>query len=121
VVNSEQGTILRIPILEGGEAGEPEVIIEQLPGLDGICLDLRGRIYGAQGMMNKVIQIDPADGTITELASRSDGLEVPASLAFGTRDNEPESLFVTNYAAAWWSSSPGVVRLELDVPGLPLP
>jgi sugar lactone lactonase YvrE len=121
VANLEQGTVLRIPILKGGEAGDPEIIAERRYGLDGICVDLHGRIYAALGIQSKVIQIDPADGTITELATRADGLDIPASLAFGIRQNENDSLFVSNYAVSRFRSEPGVIRLDLGVPGYPLP
>lgn len=121
VANLEQGIVLRIPVLEGGQAGEPEVVAERLYGMDGIAVDLYGRVYAAQGVQSKVIQIDPVDGTVTDLATRSDGLDVPASLAFGTWENERESLFVSNYAVTRFSSNPGIIRLDLGVQGYPLP
>ena len=121
VANTEQGTLLRIPILESGDAGEPVVVADLLGGPDGITVDLWGRVYAAIGIQSKVILVDPADGSVTELASRSDGLDTPASLAFGQREGEVESLFVSNYAVTRYSTNAGVVRLDLGVEGYPLP
>jgi hypothetical protein len=111
----------RVPVLERGRAGEPEVVADSRYGLGGITVDFHGRIYGALGIQSKLIQIDPTDGTVTELATRSDGLDIPASLAFGTRKDEGVSLLVTNRAVSRFSSRPGVVRLDQGVPGCPLP
>lgn len=121
MANLEPGLVLRIPILERGKAGDPEIIVERHYGIDGIAVDLYGRIYAALGIQSRVIQIDPADGAVTELATRSDGLDILASLAFGTREDERDSLFITNYAVSRFGSCPGVVKLALDVPGFPLP
>jgi sugar lactone lactonase YvrE len=121
VANGEQGTLLRIPILEDGDAGEPAVVADLPSGPDGIAVDLYGRVYAAIGIQSKVVLVDPADGSVTELASRSDGLDIPASLTFGQREGEPESLFVTNYAVTRYSTNAGVVRLDLGVEGYPLP
>ena len=121
VANSEKSHVVRIPIQKRGEAGEPEVVAEGRFGLDGIAVDNYGRIYGALGIQSKVIWIDPASGEITELATRSEGLDIPASLAFGTTEGERESLFVTNYAVSYGSSRPGILKLDVGVPGPPLP
>jgi sugar lactone lactonase YvrE len=121
VANLEQGLMLRVPVREDGQAGEPEVIAEGIYGMDGIAVDLWGRVYAALGIQNKVVQIDPADGTVSDVATRDDGLDVPASLAFGVREGEGASLFVSNYAVGWFSTKPGVVRLELGLEGYPLP
>ena len=121
VANLEQGHVVRIEILKGGEAGEPQVVADGRYGLDGIAVDNYGRIYAALGIQSKVIWIDPSKGEITELATRSDGLDIPASLAFGTTEGERESLYITNYAVTSSSSHPGILKLDVGVPGPPLP
>ena len=97
------------------------VVAEGRYGLDGIAVDRYGRIYAALGIQSKLVWIDPANGEITELATRSDGLDIPASLAFGTTEGDRESLFVTNYAVSQGSSKPGILELDVGVAGPPLP
>ena len=121
VASLVKGHVVRIEILKSGEAREPQVVAEGRYGLDGIAVDNYGRIYGALGVQSKVIWIDPSKGEIAELATRSDGLDIPASLAFGTTEGELESLYVTNYAVTSSSSHPGILKLDVGVPGPPLP
>jgi sugar lactone lactonase YvrE len=125
VANTEKGVVLRIPILRGGCAGDPEVIAEgpHLYGLDGVALDVHGNIYAALVLQSKLVQIDPVDGDVVELATADDGLDEPASLAFGTGRGHRRSLFVTNYAAIPPEAGlgPAVLKIDVGVPGLPLP
>jgi sugar lactone lactonase YvrE len=125
VANTEKGLLVRVPILKGGAAGEPELIAEgpHLYGLDGIALDVHGDIYAALVLQSKLVRIDPVDGDVVELATASDGLDEPASLAFGTGKGHRQSLFVTNYAVIDPEAGfgPAVLKIDVGVPGLPLP
>lgn len=121
VANLEKGRLVRIPILAQGQAGDPKVVAQGMYGLDGITVDVDGKIYAANGSMTKVVQIDPADGTITDLATRADGLHTPSDVALGVAEGNRQSLFITNYAVTRGGPGPAVVRLEVGVQGLPLP
>jgi sugar lactone lactonase YvrE len=126
VANTEKGLIARVPILTGGDAGEPEIVAEDpdlLYGLDGIALDVHGNIYAALVLQSKLVRIDPVDGEFTTLLTAEDGLDEPASLAFGTGKGDRQSVFVTNYALFPPHSveGPAVLKVDVGVPGLPLP
>jgi sugar lactone lactonase YvrE len=125
VANTEKGLIARIPILTGGDAGDPQIVAEDpgLYGLDGIALDVHGNIYAALVLQSKLVRIDPVDGEFTTLLTADDGLDEPASLAFGTGKGDRQSVFVTNYALFPPHSveGPAVLKVDVGVPGLPLP
>ncbi len=125
VANTEKGLIVQIPILPGGVAGEPQIIAQgpELYGLDGIALDVHGRIYAVLVLQSKFVQIDPVDGDVTELLTVDDNLDEPASLAFGTGKGNRQSVFVTNFAVVPPEAGygPAVFKVDLGVPGLPLP
>lgn len=121
VANLEKGHVVRIRILEDGNAAAPAIVAEGRYGLDGIAVDGYGRIFAALGVQSKIVWIDPANAEFTELAVRADGLDIPASLAFGTTNEDQDSLYVTNYAVSIGSTHPGILRLEIGVRGPPLP
>jgi len=125
VANTEKGLMLRIPILKGGCAGDPVIVAEgpELYGLDGIALDVHGNIYAALVLQSKLVRIDPIHGDVVELATADDGLDEPASLAFGTGKGDRRRLFVTNYAVMPPEAGfgPAVLKTDVGVPGLPLP
>lgn len=132
VTNSEKGLVVRIPVEGDGTAGGPEVIagdpaavgVPELFGLDGLELDVHGRLYSTLNIQNRVVRIDPATGDVTELAA--EGLDFPAALAFGTTGGRQKTVFITNFAlvdvpGAVDPPGPGIVSLEVGVPGRPLP
>lgn len=133
VANTAKGLLVRIPILTDGAAGEPEVVAgdpncdptDELAGMDGIALDVHGNVFALLVLQNKLVRIDPADGSFETLLSADDGLWNPASLAFGTGKGERESIFISNYAVLPPeppnSLGPAVLKLDVGVPGLPLP
>jgi sugar lactone lactonase YvrE len=123
VANTEKGLIVRIPILKTGEPGEPQVIAEEgLYGLDGITLDVHGNIYAALVLQNKLVKIDPFTGDFTEILTTDDGLNMPASLAFGTGKGNRQSVFFTNFCLMGPGGlGPAILKVDVDVPGLPLP
>jgi sugar lactone lactonase YvrE len=123
VANTETAHILRIPIQKDGSAGEPEPVaasMELFP-LDGIALDVHGNIYALVIAESKLVRVTP-DGDITTLATAQDELDFAASASFGTGKGERQSLFVTNYAIGPpGGPGPGVVKVDVGIPGLPLP
>ena len=124
VAVTEQGSLVYIPIKHNGKAGRPEIIVQnqaELITIDGIALDFEGNIYACLIGWHKVVKIDPLDGYITTLATIEDGLDYPSSLVFG-RKQYRTSLFISNYAA--WpknETGPGVLRIDVGVPGKRLP
>ena len=128
VANTEEGLLVRIPIEPDGSAGSPTVSAEgpELLGLDGLALDVHGRVYGAVNVQNAVLRIDPTDGSTASLVGDGKGLDFPAALAFGTGRGDRKTIFVTNFAllddpANPTPPGPGVVKLDVGAPGLPTP
>jgi sugar lactone lactonase YvrE len=92
--------------------------------MDGIALDVHGNVYALLVLQNKLVRIDPTDGTVTTLLTGDDGLWNPASIAFGTGKGNRKSIFITNYAVIPPGSDifgPAVLKYDIGVPGLPLP
>lgn len=132
VANTSKGVLARIPILKDGSPGTPERVagslecgVDELFGMDGIALDVHGNVYALLVLQNKLVRIDPTDGTVTTLLTEDDGLWNPASLAFGTGKGNRESIFIANYAVLppepADSLGAAVLKFDVGVPGLPLP
>lgn len=125
-LNSEKGLALRIPVERDGSAGQPALITggAELFGLDGLAMDVHGRLYAVVNVQDRLIRVDPGSGEVTDLVA--DGLDFPAALAFGTGRGLRKTVFVANFAllddpASPTPPGPGIVRLDVGVPGLPLP
>ena len=125
VANTEKGLILRIPIRLDGSPGEPEILADSpsVYGPDGLALDVFGNIYVPLVFQDKLVRIDPVDGSVTELATIDDGLDEPASLAFGTGKGDRRTIFVTNFSVIPedGGAGPALLKVEIGVPGRPLP
>lgn len=120
VANSEKAHIVRIPVNTDGSAGTPGILMAgpDLFGADGLALDVHGNLYVANVVQNKLFRIDPDGTTLTLLAS--DGLDGPASLVFGTGKGNRQTVFITNFALLS-GIDPGVVKVDVGVPGQPSP
>jgi sugar lactone lactonase YvrE len=131
VANTGRGALVRVPVKTDGSPGEPSIVAgdpdceqDDLFGMDGIALDVQGNVYAMLVLQNKLVRIDPTDGTFTVLLTEEDGLWNPASIAFGTGKGNRESIFITNYAVIPPGSEifgPAVLKYDVSVPGLPLP
>jgi sugar lactone lactonase YvrE len=125
VANTCAGRIVRIPIERHGTVGEPTTLIERadLIGADGVALDVRGNLYvvmfgGPAG--GRLVRISP-DGHVEQLAGEAEGLTGPASLAFGTSEETRKALFITNFDLFSSSPRPALLRVDVGIPGWPLP
>ena len=133
VANTTKGLLVRIPILTDGSAGEPEIVAgvddcnpDELFGMDGIALDVDGNVYALLVLQDKLVQIDPTDGSYTVLLTgEEDGLFNPASIAFGTEKGDQKSVFITNYAVLEpgpeGNHGPAVLKFDVGETGLPVP
>jgi sugar lactone lactonase YvrE len=122
VANSERGLLVRVPIQPDGSAGTPTVLAESpaLIGADGIALDVLANVYVGINPQNTVVRVGD-DGSIATLATADDGLNQPSTLAFGTVTGDQQTLFVANFSLFSPSPTPGVLKLRVGVPGMPLP
>ncbi len=96
--------------------------------LDGLALDVHGNVYIALPSRLAIVRVN-ADGRSQETVAAYPQvpLDAPFSLAFGTGNGERENLFVTNSGLTGalvpgvpWPG-PGLTKIEVGIPGLPLP
>lgn len=134
VANTATGLLIEIPVLGDGLPGNAQIVAgdpdcvppnEELFGLDGIALDVHGDIYAMLVLQNKLVKINPEDGSFIEILTEADGLYNPASIAFGTGKGKRQRVFFTNFALLppppAGSIGPAVLSLGVDDPGQPLP
>jgi sugar lactone lactonase YvrE len=109
VTNTSKGSIVRVPTQPDGTAGQAEVFFQDpvLIGADGLAFDDAGNAYvTTDGLQNTLVKVS-ADGTAQTLATAADGLDYPASIAFGTGE-DASSLYIANVGAAF--RTPSVMR-----------
>ncbi|MFN2190403.1 MAG: SMP-30/gluconolactonase/LRE family protein [Candidatus Promineifilaceae bacterium] len=132
VANTSRGVLVRVPVLEDGTAGEPEIAVgdeeceyDDLWGMDGIALDVHGTVYALLVIQNQLVRINPEEGTHEVLLTGEDGLFNPASIAFGTGRGDRQHVFISNYAllepGPEGNLGPSVLKYYVGQPGLPLP
>jgi sugar lactone lactonase YvrE len=141
VINTDKALVVRVPVRRDGSPGQPEVWkqVEDVPEsflygsllpmmLDGLALDVHGNVYIAVPSRGAIVRINAADRSQETVAVYPEAaLDAPLSLAFGTGKGERRSIFVTNSGMSGlfvpglpWPG-PGLVKIEVGIPGLPLP
>lgn len=121
VANTTTKQVVRILIGRDGGAATPEVAMTftgPADFLDGVAVDVHGRLYLPMVARSALVRVTQA-GEITTLAAASDGLDFPASAAFGNAHGTRHTLFITNFAvfpsADPHRPGPGVVKIEIDL------
>src|SRR5437016_13845278 len=91
-------------------------------GADGTAFDNEDNLYVAVNIQRKIVRIDPSGNTETLAAAPGDPLYGPSAIAFGTGRGERKQIFISNFAPAGLGGGiPGVVTMDVGVPGRPLP
>jgi sugar lactone lactonase YvrE len=90
VAVSDRSLLLRIPILENGGPGAPEILASGLPG-DDFAVASDGTLYVTTHPFNSVVRVSP-DGERTVVAGPAQGVVGPTAAAFGPDG----SLYVVN-------------------------
>jgi sugar lactone lactonase YvrE len=121
VGNTDLGTLVSIPILPNGAAGEATVIVEDpaIFGIDGLTVDARGTIYACVIAQSTIVRIGPEG--IETLADADDGINGASSIAFGQGMRDHRSLYGVNFGVFSPQPTPSLFRLPVGVPGAPLP
>lgn len=98
VANTEQATVVGIPINEDHSAGQPFVAYE-FEGIapDGIAFDAAGNLYVADPPAHILWKVTP-DGERTIVADADDGLAGPSSVALHTAADGTVTAYVSNQA-----------------------
>jgi sugar lactone lactonase YvrE len=129
VANTEKALVVEVPVLRDGTLGAPTVVahVDEIGPfgpwlLDGLALDAHGDIYATAITGQAIVKV-ARDGSSTEtVATVDDNLDFPASIAFGTGKGERQSAFVTNGSLAGpGRAGPGVAKIHIGTPGMPLP
>jgi sugar lactone lactonase YvrE len=121
VGNTDLGTLVSIPVLRGGAAGDATVIADDpaLFGIDGLTVDVHGTIYACVIAQSTIVRIG-GDG-IETLADADDGIVGASSIAFGQGRRERKSLYGVNFGVFSPVPKPSLFRLPVGVPGAPQP
>lgn len=119
VSNSDQGTILAIPLGHDGSAGPVRVHAEGV-ACDDFAFDVHGDIYCTTDPFNTLVRISQ-DGSSEVLLTADDGLDGPSAAMFGRRGGDRRELYVTNGAFPFFSTTlqPTLMKIDLGVPGAP--
>jgi sugar lactone lactonase YvrE len=122
VLNTTQATVVEIPVNPDGGAGTPGLFAGpscELFGADGQAFDVRGNLYIAANIQNKIVRV-ASDGSITTIASAPAApLVFPSAIAFETSFGLQKHIYITNFAGP--GGTPGIVTMDVGVPGQPLP
>lgn len=97
----------RVPVLEDGSAGTPEKWTDLGGGLtpDGVAIDSEDNVYVALNLTGEIAKVAP-DGSFVILAT---GATNAASLAFGTGELDPCSIYATNlFNTQLWRIGTGI-------------
>ncbi|WP_316778127.1 SMP-30/gluconolactonase/LRE family protein [Streptomyces sasae] len=79
--NLDRGTVLRIPVLRDGRAGQAQTRADGMPGIDDIAFTGRGdQLLAALDGSNEVALVQ-GDGTHSTVLTSADGLQNPTSIA----------------------------------------
>lgn len=122
VLNSTQATLIQIPVNPDGSHGTPSIYAGptcHLFAADGLALDLRGNVYAATNIQKKIVRVAPDRSITTIAAAPADPLVFPSAIAFETSFGLQKHIYITNFAGP--GGTPGIVTMDVDIPGQPLP
>jgi sugar lactone lactonase YvrE len=117
VGNTDLGTLISIPILHDGSAGDATVLVDDpaIFGIDGLTVDARGTIYACVILQSTIVRISGDD--IETLATAADGLNNASSLVFGQGPRDHRSLYGVNFGVFSANPTPSLFRLPVGMPG----
>lgn len=121
--NTEKMQIVRIPLQQNRQAGEPEIFVQNV-NLDDFAFDQTGNLYGTTHIYNSVVKITPS-GRVTTIAQSEQGMTGSTALAFGQAQSDRTGVYVVtnggmSYPPPTGLESAKVVRLDVGIQGLPL-
>jgi sugar lactone lactonase YvrE len=121
--NTEKMQIVRIPLQQNRQAGEPEIFVQNV-NLDDFAFDQTGNLYGTTHIYNSVVKITPS-GRVTTIAQSEQGMTGSTALAFGRAESDRTGVYVVtnggmSYPPPTGLESAKVVRLDVGIQGIPL-
>ncbi len=126
-VNSEKAIVLRLPLLENGDAGRSEIIAGGAAFLlsDGLAFDGDGNLYVTSINQSAIVRI-LHDGTTEQVATAGDGLDYPSNVAVkASESGNGLELYAVNLALGVSfglppGTGPALVKLPLSRRPAPL-
>jgi streptogramin lyase len=122
VANTDLGTIVRIRVNPDGSAGGASVFAGpdcDLWGADGIAMDVEDNLYVAANAKGQIDRVTPRRSV--QVLAAGAPLNFPSDVAFGRGRGDRTDLFIANFAALPTSSgAPGVLKMDVGIPGRPL-
>jgi sugar lactone lactonase YvrE len=110
VSNTDQGTIVRIPLLPGGRSGPARLWASGLTSVDDFAFTGRGEeILAALNEVDTVVGVE-SDGTVTTVLDAADGLRNPSAVAV-----RADTVYVAS-AAYKIRTGPNLLLAHLDDP-----
>jgi sugar lactone lactonase YvrE len=114
--------IVAIPVKNDGSAGPVRVHATNI-GCDDFSFDVMGNLYCTTDPFETMVLVRP-DGSQQTLLTAVDGLDGPSATVFGRRADGSHDLYITNAMFPFFPSTgngPSLLKVKLDVPGLPRP
>jgi sugar lactone lactonase YvrE len=128
VANTGDSTVLRIPLLPGGDAGGIEVFARgadldaatggsrSLHGADGIQFDVDGNLWVCANQANEIQVLSPGGEIVARYRGTGEGaLDFPASLVF-----RGHVIIATNLSLATGGANSKLSAMRAPVAGVPL-
>ncbi len=121
VLNTTQGSIVRIPVNEDGSPGTPQLFVGptcDLWGADGQAFDENGTMYVAVNIQGKIVRVNQ-DATYQTIASAANGdpLFFPTAVAFRPKSEDLHEIFITNFDPPFPfilpGGTPGIVKMNV--------
>jgi sugar lactone lactonase YvrE len=109
VANSDQGTVVRIPIRIDGSPGEPTVIAGGLNGPDGLAFDAFGRLYAVTAYGGELVRVRRWADPEVVVDLRAAGADYPASVDF--LKGGANTAIITNFVPL--EGQPNIVKVNL--------
>ncbi len=119
VGNTDQGTVLKIPVESDGLPGQPVVFASGLNGPDGLRFDAVGRLHTITAYGAQLIRFSPSGDWEAVLDLGPKGVSYPTSVAFGRFVGLPfggaggglHTAYITNFIPL--AGEPNVVKVNL--------
>lgn len=106
VSNTDQGTVLRIPVNHNGTPGEPTVIASGLNGPDALRFDSYGHLYVVTAYGAQLIRVGPHGELEVVVDLGDEGLAYPTGFAFGA-----ETAYIANFVPL--EGQPNIAKIDL--------
>lgn len=126
VTNTEQASIVAIPVNGDGTAGTPTVLAQDaaLGGADGVELDVHGNFYVNVIAQSTIVVVSADGSTISTLVDGGDNIDFASTSAFGTGGGNRTTLYTVNFSVGPFfggarTFGPAVLAIETGAVGMP--